>query len=276
MSYRRTLHRLLIAGIGSILCGGCAGASAPARAAVTTQPSPAAATQPILTSLRQAPDAGAPASSPPTLLQQFDVNLDRLSRGQPPLGSEPGARSEEQNLVSAVIAAMSDFRSTLSDESGLLSTKTAPILKLSDQIQQQIPLTLPVVALCRSVQQFGVYDPIDPARFPAGVESQAIVYCQVEHFRSQVSSGTGDWETKLNYDATLYSDTDHPIAVISKKPANITDHCRQRRRDFFLADRMSFPASLPAGKYLLKVTVIDQSANHVAEKTIPVVIAPRD
>ena len=37
---------------------------------------------------------------------------------------------------------------------------------------------------------------------------------------------------------------------------------------------MTIPANLPVGKYVLKVTVIDQLANLVAEKTVPVFVAP--
>ena len=37
---------------------------------------------------------------------------------------------------------------------------------------------------------------------------------------------------------------------------------------------MTIPANLPVGKYVLKVTVIDQLANLVAEKTVPVLVGP--
>ena len=61
--------------------------------------------------------------------------------------------------------------------------------------------------------------------------------------------------------------------MITRKQASVIDLCRNRRRDFFLADRLTIPASLPAGRYVLKVTVVDDLANRVAESTIPVTIA---
>jgi hypothetical protein len=219
------------------------------------------------------PTLSLPVAKSATLINQFDAQLARIIHDQAPDDSFLTAPTEERELVDSVLSAIADFRETLRDESGLLADKSAPMLKLSQRIAEQIPLTLPTVALCRSVQQFGVYDPIEPARFAAGAQTPVIIYCEVEHFRSHQSES--QWETKLSYEAVLYSDSDHPMAVLSKKPANIIDHCRNRRRDFFLADRMTLPATLPAGKYLLKVTVIDQLANHVAEKSIPITIAPK-
>ena len=84
----------------------------------------------------------------------------------------------------------------------------------------------------------------------------------------------GRWETTLSYEAVVYSDNEHSVPVITKKATTIVDRCRNRRRDFFLADRLILPETLPVGKYVLKVTVVDQQANHVAEKTVPILIAP--
>jgi hypothetical protein len=139
-------------------------------------------------------------------------------------------------------------------------------------LNAKAPLSLPVVALCREVTQFGVYNPIDPPSFEAGRETPTIVYCEVDHFRSE-PTGDRQWRTKLTYEASLYSGSDQAVSVITRKPASVIDLCRNRRRDFFLADRLTIPASLPAGRYVLKVTVVDDLANRVAESTIPVTIA---
>jgi hypothetical protein len=180
-------------------------------------------------------------------------------------------------LLTTVADSLSTFRLSLRNGDGLMATRVAPLLALSDRIRAQTPLTLPTVALCRSVQQFGVYDAIDPAQFPAGKDATVIVYCEVENFVSQPAS-TGAMETKLNYQAVLYSEGgagsagDPSAAVLSRKPAGVIDRCRNRRRDFFLADRLTLPATLAPGKYTLKVTVVDELANHVAERAVPILL----
>jgi hypothetical protein len=154
-----------------------------------------------------------------------------------------------------------------------MATRVSPLLALSDRIRSQAPLTLPTLALCTRVTQFGVYDAVEPASFPAGKDTATIVYCEVDNFTSH-QEPDGKFQTKLRYEAVLYSDNEHSTAVLGKKPAGITDACRNRRRDFFLADRLTIPATLPVGKYLLKVTVVDELANHVAERTVPISIVP--
>ena len=215
-------------------------------------------------------DPVAPAT---TLLDRFDAQLIALTQND---ASADDAFSplpaDERELLTTVVDSLARFRVALGNPQGLLRDKAAPMIDLAQELNAQAPLTLPTVALCRSVTQFGVYDPFEPPRFPAGRDTHTIVYCEVEHFRSAPAS-QGGFQTKLTYEAVLYSDADHAVSVISKKPASIVDICRNRRRDFFLADRLTLPATLPVGRYLLKVTVVDQLANRVAEKTVPIVIA---
>jgi hypothetical protein len=46
---------------------------------------------------------------------------------------------------------------------------------------------------------------------------------------------------------------------------------RNRRHDFFVVKKTKFPPNITIGRYLLKVTIVDQQASRVAEATIPVV-----
>jgi hypothetical protein len=205
---------------------------------------------------------------------QFDAQLAALSRNEVPRDDVGvGIAEDDRKLLGSVIDSLASFRMALRGGNALRQTKVAPLLDLSDKIRSEIPLSLPTLVLCRSVQQFGVYDPIDPPRFTAGKETPVVVYCEVDHFRS-TPSDDGAWETKLTYEAVLYNDAENAVPVISKKATPIVDRCRNRRRDFFLADRMTIPANLPVGKYVLKVTVIDQLANLVAEKSVPVLVGP--
>ena len=210
---------------------------------------------------------------PKTAAEHFDAQLAALIRNEVPADTAIELAEDDRKLLRSVIDSLASFRITLRGGNALRQTKVAPLLDLSEQIRSEIPLSLPTLALCRSVQQFGVYDSFDPPRFTAGKETPVVVYCEVDHFRSRASAD-GGWETKLTYEAVLYNDGQAAVPVINKKPTQIVDRCRNRRRDFFLADRMTLPANLPVGKYVLKVTVIDQLANRVAEKTVPVLVAP--
>ena len=255
-----------------------AAAAEPARFATTqatTAPASVAERPVAVVSTATEASSAIPAQpTPKTAAAEFDAQLAALSRNEAP-GNDIGVGIAEDDgkLLRSVIDSLASFRVALRSGNELRQTKVAPLLELSDKIRSEIPLSLPTLALCRSAQQFGVYDPIDPPRFAAGKETPVVVYCEVDHFRS-TPSDDGAFETKLTYEATLYSDTENAVAVINKKATPIVDRCRNRRRDFFLADRLTIPANLPVGKYVLKVTVIDQLANLVAEKSVPVLIGP--
>ena len=286
--------RLLVLTVCAGLTMGCQSTPPEARAAdkVPSAPPAAAAVEPTAAIAEPAEDAApsaslakaqattAPSAEPVTValpkstLEAFDAQLVALVRNEPPTSTSVGDIPEDdKELLRSVIDSLTSFRLTLKQPNALRLTKVTPLLDLSERIRAEIPLTLPTLSLCRSVTQFGVYDPYEPARFSAGKEAPLVIYCEVDHFRSAPASD-GRWETKLTYEAVLYSDAENAVAVINKKPTEIVDRCRNRRRDFFLADRMTLPANLPVGKYVLKVTVVDQLANLVAEKTVPVVIAP--
>jgi hypothetical protein len=280
---------LLLVGFAGISAG-CA-ASAPSAAMPATQPVALAPTKaqepsepaasvaaPAAFNTRPAAtqSAGVAQTTTTDISDAFDSGLQRLVSGEG--AADPALSSlqpDERELLATVFDSLSGFRTALRNGDGLMATRVAPLISLSDRIKSQTPLALPTVALCRSVTQFGVYDSYRPAQFPAGKETPLIVYTEVDNFTSQTDLD-GRFETKLNYAAALYSDNGENAqssAVIGKKPASIVDRCRNRRRDFFLADRLTLPATLPAGKYLLKVTVVDELANHVAEQAVPVVIA---
>lgn len=219
------------------------------------------------------PVADAKPTPPTTALEAFDSQLVAVTRNadvaREAFTSLP---ADERDLLSAVIDSLARFRVALSNPGGLLADKTAPLIDLADELNARAPLSLPVVALCSEVTQFGVYDPIEPPSFIAGRETPTIVYCEVDHFRSEPTEDR-HWRTRLTYEAVLYSGSDPTVSIITRKPAGVVDLCRNRRRDFFLADRLTIPASLPVGRYVLKITVVDELANRVAEATIPITLA---
>jgi hypothetical protein len=230
----------------------------------TTQPT-------VLSSGAFAQPTSAPAID---LVDAFDAQLVRMIHGDasadPSLAALP---ADERDLLTTVADCLASFRQSLKDPQSLMATRVAPLIELSDRIRAQTPLSLPTLAVCRSVTQFGVYDPFESASFTAGKETPIIVYAEIENFASKPATD-GRWETTLSYAAVVYSDNEHSVPVITRKPTTIVDRCRNRRRDFFLADRLTLPANLPVGKYVMKITVVDQQANHVAEKTVPILIAP--
>src|SRR5581483_7794608 len=162
------------------------------------------------------------------------------------------------------------FRSTLrSDNNMLFSRKIRPLTDLADRLKQQAELSIPTLVLCTKVEGFGRYDPIDPPRFPAQKEAQAIVYCELENFSSRQNDAR-QWQTDVTQEAILY--TEEGMQVWADKTQTIQDISRHRRHDFFLRTLVKFPPTLTVGRYMLKVTIVDRQANRVAESSLPIAI----
>ena len=97
-----------------------------------------------------------------------------------------------------------------------------------------------------------------------------MLYCEVENFSSQLDEHQF-WQTKLTQEAVLYSE--NGMQVWADKNQQINDSARRRRHDFFIVKLLKIPSNLAVGRYLMKVTIVDQQVNRIAEATIPIVIA---
>jgi hypothetical protein len=211
---------------------------------------------------------------PQDLEGQLDYELLMFIEGQPvpQMSAMSNMRAEDRELLSAVMDGMSNFRSVIrSDTNQLLAAKTQPLIDMADRLRSQSELTLPTVALCTSVTSYGLYTPIDKARFPAGADNKVVVYCEVQNFQSRLSPDN-QWQTQLSEEMVLYTETGLPVWPAKSLPQRVTDICRQKRHDFCFAKLVTLPANLTIGRYLLKITVTDMQANHVAESTTPIEI----
>jgi hypothetical protein len=210
---------------------------------------------------------------PAELSAQMDDQLVKYLRDEsvPDMSTLAGLAPEDRELLGAMLDALSNFRSQLrADNNMLFSKKIRPLVELSDRLRGQAELSVPTVALCTKVNAYGVYEPMDPARFIAGQRQEAIVYCEVENFLSQPND-KNLYETKLTEDVVLYTESSG-LPVWSASKDTVVDQARRRRHDFFLGKRIVLPSNLTIGRYLLKVTIEDQQARHIAENTVPVEI----
>jgi hypothetical protein len=212
---------------------------------------------------------------PDDLSAHLDYQMLLFLRDEPVpnLSAMSSLPAEDRELISAFMDGMSNFRNAIrADANMLLSRKIRPLVEMADRLRSRSDLGIPTLALCRKVEGFGRYDPIEPLRFVAGKAHPVIIYCEVENFSSQLNDGKM-WETKLSQDAVLYTETGLP--VWSVKTESFSDLARNRRRDFFVVKLVSLPDNLVIGRYLLKVTIIDQQANRVAEASLPLQVIAR-
>jgi hypothetical protein len=205
---------------------------------------------------------------------QFDYQLLQflLDQPVPNLSTISSLPDEDREMVSAVMDGLSNYRNNLrADNNMLMSRKVRPLLDMADRLRALADLTIPTLALCQEVRGFGVYTPFDgdPPHFAAGTEHPVILYCEVQNFSSQLNDSKM-WQTELVQNTVLY--TEGGMSVWNDKTREVNDSARNRRRDFFLVQRIDLPQTLPMGRYLLKVSIEDKQSHHVAEATQPLLI----
>jgi hypothetical protein len=120
-----------------------------------------------------------------------------------------------------------------------------------------------VIALCRKVVTFGSYEEMASEDFVAGRPIQTIVYSEIRNLRAENGGEGGMFETRLS--TRLEALTADGKSVWQHEEPEIVDHCRRRRTDFFIAQRITLPPILPAGEYVLKVLVEDKLSGKVGE-----------
>jgi hypothetical protein len=208
--------------------------------------------------------------NPRDLSAQLDHQLARFIQDEqtPHMASLSMLPTEDRDLISTVIDGLVNFRAALRHDANLLpSGRVRPLVEMADRLRSQVELSLPKAILCSRVDGFARYEPITGRGFPAGRESRAILYVEIDNFSARLTEQQ-TWETSLTLETVLYTEQGQPVWNSSAAP--VSDVARSPRRDFFLVKPIRLPDSLTIGRYLLKVTVVDQQASRVAEASVPV------
>ncbi len=239
-------------------------------AALSAQPLPVQS--PAITAAVIAPPAMTPAAAMPAGTLDpaaiFDQQLARVVSGQaaPVAADLTALPKEDQELISATIDAVNNFRSRLkTSPTGPAETKAQPLVELGKRAQGVSGFSVPTIRMTSRILSFGSYDPMPEQISPNRLTPTAL-YAEVAGFSSrQINDGI--WETRLVMSLTLYG-SDNNI-VWQHEPEQFPDRCRNRRTDFFVVSKVNLPA-LPAGNYTLKATLSDTLASRVAEANLPI------
>lgn len=215
-------------------------------------------------------------ADPQDPVAQLDALLYGLVTEDPTIGglaSVDALQPEDREMLAAVFDGLTQFRAVLRrDPTALPNRRLAPLLDAAERLESQADLAVTHVTLCRRVEGFGAYEPFPSRTFVAGRENAAIVYCEVEHFRS-AQNARRQWEAKMTQQVSLY--TASGTLAWSDRPTAVDNVCGSRRHDFFLYDTVHLPSTLTPGPYVLKVSVEDQLGHRFAEAPVSVSFVAR-
>lgn len=143
------------------------------------------------------------------------------------------------------------------------ATKTVGHLKDAMQSLQNVAsLRLTHLTFCEAVRSFGDYDVASTTTIQSG--DPLLVYCEVENFATRkLHSSSGErFVTRLMPSYTIFNEQNQ--RMFQEEYQVVEDQCKTLRQDFFLTLSLNTPASLPAGRYYLVMSVEDQEGNKIA------------
>ena len=242
------------------------------RPATGTAPKPrdddamSPANQPIRQATKKAP-ADTPSliqqleetvrQNPQQLDDQFKRRLLYLATGQ--MDKATGAFKDvdpvQGEMLSALFKTLTSAHEALREPTAAAPAALTAVDELQRLLSQQSPIIISKVELITSVNSFGDYEAISPARFPAGRGVHAFCYIEIANFHCEP---TPDGRLRTVLSAKLEVFDASGKVIWQRSVPNIEDRSRTPRRDFFVPLEINLPASLPASDYVLKVTIEDK------------------
>jgi hypothetical protein len=208
------------------------------------------------------------AEAPNDLTAQWKLSLLQLADGRETDATDvsSGITRESGEMIAGAIRVVDQVRRATQDPGPAVDHALAAVDDLRHQLMRGAELLIPKVALCTRVSTFGVYDEMDHAALLPYHPNRTIVYCELDNFHSEPTS---DGEYQVTLSSRLEILTPDGQSLWNHEEPRIEDRSKQRREDFFLAQLVTFPASLGPGDYVLKVTVEDQGAAKATEAVYP-------
>lgn len=212
------------------------------------------------------------AADPNNLEDQFRLRMLYLvdSRDDDALAPTPGMNEELAEIMQAHFRALAAARSETGRDAAQWANRQLESLEdLRELVRSRADLLVPKVVLCTSIDGYGLYEPIEPLEFPAGRRSRAVLYIEVDNYKSEkIESGPqqGMYRTVLTTRQSLLNADGKELWSHTDK--NIEDVARERRRDFFLSSQVPVPDVLAVGEYVLKVEVEDVLAGKINSNSV--------
>ncbi len=199
--------------------------------------------------------------------------LLELARGDDASSREymEGVARETGDAISTTADVLRTVREALSEPGPASDRALDAIQRLRSHFTRDAELLIPNVALCTRVSTFGVYDEMDPSALVPFRSNPVIVYCELRNFHSE---RTAEALYRVTLSSRLEVLTADGRSVWTHEEPQIVDRSRQRREDFFLAQRVALPAELGPGDYVLKVMIEDTTAAKATEATHSFRIGP--
>jgi hypothetical protein len=120
------------------------------------------------------------------------------------------------------------------------------------------------------IQSYGVYTPFESCKFQAG--QRVLLYVEVENLRSETTPQ--GYHTASRARIEIFDSNGNKVAEHEFAPTE--EHCRNRRRDFFMGFEFELPTHLKPGRYTLELILTDSHSGLVGRSAVGfTIVSPR-
>jgi hypothetical protein len=175
---------------------------------------------------------------------------------------ESASGADSKPLWRTVVAALAE------SEAAEEQTRAEDIRRVVRAIEDQAPVEITDLRLCRKVNGFGSFEPIDPSACKPG--QAVIVYCEMSGLRYEPVGEM--FRSKLSSQVEIVSSQGGE--PVWKEGRTADDLCRRRRRDYYVCYKIYLPDSLAPGSYELRLTQEDLVAGRSTSLAIPLTVQP--
>ncbi len=146
-------------------------------------------------------------------------------------------------------------------------------------LEDQAPLEITDLQICRKVKGYGDFEPIDPTSCRPG--QGLILYCELAGVHAEPDEPRHGFRSRLTSRVELVhvnvqdgSGPDDGAPLWSQSLGTADDLCRRRRRDYYVNYRIHLPPSIAPGSYELRLIQDDLIAHQTARRGLRLEIQP--
>ena len=137
------------------------------------------------------------------------------------------------------------------------------------RLGESSPLVVQNLAFITDVQSYGAFTPFEKYEFTPG--QKVLLYAEVENYKTKESAK--GHHTALRSSYQIFDSGGRRVAYHEFDTKE--EHCRNRRRDFFVGYQFFLPERIYPGEHVLELTVEDLNGGKIGQSTIRfTVVAP--
>ena len=150
----------------------------------------------------------------------------------------------------------------ISDRSNRLIESKRNLDEAVRRLGESAPLFVRNLAFVTDVQSYGAYTPFDDYEFRPN--EPVLLYAEVENYRCKETAR--GYHTALRSTYEIFDSSRQKVA--EHEFSTNEEYCQNVRRDFFTVCEFRIPEKLPAGKFVLRLTVADLNGDKAGESSI--------